>query len=134
MFAMYWCQEPMINGDFILESLNTCWGDNSSTKVSEDFGGVKGIRCIREVTKGRGDLPVKDQVLELLRVKKGFVEVSEVSNQKEHLLKEVFLLFFLVYNLKLLTMLIDDLVVIWISGTELSSTKRDGESIVEGFW
>ena len=58
--------------------------------------------------EGRGDLPVKDWVLELLRVKKGFINVREVSSQKEHLVKEVLLSLFLVHKLDLSAVLKDD--------------------------
>ena len=84
--------------------------------------------------EGRGDLPVKDWVLESLRVKKGFVKVSEVSDQKEHLVKEVLLLFLPVHKLKLLAVFKDDLRIVVASGTELASTEGDGESVVEFVW
>ena len=134
ILAMYWCAEPLVKRYFTQESSNTCWGDNSSTKVCKRPRGFKGIRCVREVMEGRGDLLVKDWVLESLRVEKGFVKVREVSSQKEHLVKEVFLLFFLVYKLKLSTVLSDDFVVIIAVSTELPSTEWDGESIMELFW
>ena len=102
MLAMYWCTEPLVNRYFAAqESSNTCWGDNSKTKVCKGPRGLKGIRCMREVMEGRGDLPVKDRVLELLSIEKGFVDVREVSSQKEHLVKEVLLLFLLVYDFDL---------------------------------
>ena len=109
MLVKYRCTEPLVKRYFAAqESLNTCWGDNSKIKVCEGPRGFKGIRCVREVMEGRGDLPVKDQVLESLRVEKGFVDAREVSSQKEHLVKEVLLLLFLVYELDLSAVLKDD--------------------------
>ena len=102
ILAMYRCTEPLVKRySTAQESSNTCWGDNSKTKVFEGPRGFKGIRCVREVIEGRGDLPVKDWVLESLSVKKGFINVREVSSQKEHLVKEVLLSFLLVHELEL---------------------------------
>ena len=124
MLAMYRCTEPLVKRySATQESLNTSRGDNSKMKICEGPRGLKGIRCIREVMEGRGDLPVKDRVLESLSIEKGFVDVREVSSQKEHFVKEVFLLFLLVYVFNLFAVFEDDFCVIIAACTELSSTN-----------
>ena len=135
MLAMYWCAEPLVKRDSTAqESSNTCWGDNSKTKVFKGPRGFKGMRCVREVMEGRGDLPVKNRVLESLRVEKGFVDVREVSSQKEHLVKEILLLLLLVHKFDLFTMLKNDFCVVIAACTELSSTEWDCEGIMEFVW
>ena len=132
---MYRCTEPLVKRySAAQESSDTCWGDNSKMKVCEGPRGFKGIRYVREVIEGRGDLPVKDWALEPLSVEKGFVNVSEVSSQKEHFVKEVPLLFFLVYELELSVAFEVDFCIIIAMCAELSSTEWDGEGIVELVW
>ena len=84
--------------------------------------------------EGRGDLPVKDRVLESLSVEKGFVDVREVSSQKEHFVKEVLLLLLLVHELNLFATSDDNFCVVVGACTELSSTEWDGEGIVKLVW
>jgi hypothetical protein len=47
-------------------SSELCRGDDSELEVWESVRRRKGIICVREATKGRGGLPVKDGVFETL--------------------------------------------------------------------
>ena len=84
--------------------------------------------------RGKRGSPSQGPGIGVLSVEKGFVKVSKVSDQKEHFVKEVLLLFLLVHKLELSAMFQDDLGIIVTSSTELAYTERDGEGIVELVW
>jgi hypothetical protein len=60
-------------------------------EVWESVRRCKGIICVREATLGRGGLPVKDWVVEVLPVSKGVSEVMEKGGEEGDCL--VFLFF-----------------------------------------
>src|SRR5579863_1405083 len=69
------CAKPEV------KSSNACWGDNSNTQILEGPGRAKAISGMREVTEGRGDLPVDDREFESFRGKKRFVDVGDEGGE-----------------------------------------------------
>src|SRR5579863_7331180 len=69
------CAEPE------MKSSNACWGDNSNTQILEGPGRAKAISGMREVTEGRGDLPVNDGKLESFGGKERLVDVGDEGGE-----------------------------------------------------
>jgi hypothetical protein len=63
-------------------SSELCRRDDSKLEVWESVRRCKGIICMREATKGRGGLPVKDWVVKVFPIGKGVSEVMEEGGEK----------------------------------------------------
>src|SRR5579863_4023395 len=72
-----WGEEKSLCAKFEVKSSNACWGDNSNMQILEGPGRAKAITGMREVTEGRGDLPVDDRIFESFDGKERFGDVGE---------------------------------------------------------
>jgi hypothetical protein len=63
-------------------SSELCRRDDSKLEVWESVRRRKGIICMREATKGRGGLPVKNWVIKVFLIGKGVSEVMKEGGEE----------------------------------------------------